>query len=404
MKSRSNILLMTKDDTVANEVKAALDENQSMALTGVYQELTELLRINSAMTTSQALMVDVDPDPARILQDLGTAVSMYPETRAVVVSKRYDSQLILQAMQAGARNFLQKKSITCELVKVLQQLIPDSVESQTESSSVITVFSASGGCGATTVALNLANELRLASSSQVLTIDLDSCYGTVSTYLGIEGEYGIADVLARKGEIDKDLIRSSACAHRKDFHVLVSPAGLESPKTESLQNENLIDVLESCRQVYKYTIVDAPRVSASVAEKLASASDIVLVVFQLTVKDVKFARSLVTTLAESGIGPEKIMLLANRFKRRNSVVSLGDWQQMLGVNCLHRIRSDWRKAMNCINHGRPVADVAPRSGLRRDFQKLAAKIHAWGTNGNGNGNGHGNGNGNGNGNVKHTGR
>jgi len=54
------------------------------------------------------------------------------------------------------------------------------------------------------MAVNLANELRLAASEPVLTIDLDTCYGTVSDYLGIEGRYGIADVLSRRKPIDKD--------------------------------------------------------------------------------------------------------------------------------------------------------------------------------------------------------
>ena len=384
MRAQSEIFLMTRDGATAELVKSALEKSQGTTLAGICGEPAQL-RARLATATPQAIVVDVDPDPARILHDLGTVIAMYPETRAVAVSEKYDNELILRAMQVGVRNFLQKESITCELAGVLDQLILGSAEHRVRSGSVITVFSASGGCGATTVALNLANELRLASSGQVLTIDMDSSYGTVSTYLGIDAKYGIADVLAHKGQIDKHLVMSSACMPMKDFHVLISPAGLGSPMVEPPQHENIIDVLGSCRQVYEYTVIDAPRVGKTVFKELAGASDMVLVVFQPTVKDVKFTRSLVMALADFRVGAEKITLLANRFKRRNSAISLADSRKVLGVNSLHRIRSDWNKAMNCVNRGRLLAEVAPRSGLRRDFRKLAAKISACVSNGNGKG-------------------
>jgi pilus assembly protein CpaE len=371
MVPQTNILLMTKDKSVESRVKAALDENKGMSLAGVCTELSEL-RINFGKMNPQVVVVDIDPDPSRALVDLGKIIAIHPEMLSIVVSCKYDNDLIMQAMQTGVRNYLEEKTITDELVKVVGRLVPESLQS--DLGSVITVLSTSGGCGATTVTLNLANELRIASESQVMVVDLDSHYGSVSTYLGINGKYGIADVLTHNGEIDKHLIRSSACMYRDDFHVLASPAGMKNPEEKTVKHENLIEVIESCRQVYKYTIVDAPRITESISGKLLSVSDVILVVFQLTVKDVTFARSLIATLIESQVKPEKIMLLVNRFNKRNSVVSLGDWLEVLGVDRIHKIRSDWKKATKCGNSGRSLVEIAPRSGLRKDYRKLADLI------------------------------
>jgi len=382
MTSRSNILLITKEDSTVDMVKSALSKSQNMTLADICQEVSEM-RVYLANGAPQAVVADIDPNPSRILYNVGNIIAMYPEMRFVVISSQFNNELILQAMQAGARHFLRKESIEFELVTVLQRLIAGTSKNGAESGSVISVFSASGGCGATTVALNLANELRLASSKPVLTIDLDTCYGTVSTYLGLTGQYGIADVLTHKGPIDKHLVRSSACSYMGDFHVLISPASVASPRARSLRYENLLAVLESCRQVYGYTVIDAPRVDESVAKNLASVSDLVLVVFQLTVKDIKFARALILSLTKSRIAPEKIIPLANRVKRRGPLVRLEDGEKVLGLNCLHPIRSDWRNAIKSVNRGQPLAEVAPRSRLRRDFIKLAARIDAHRTNGNG---------------------
>jgi pilus assembly protein CpaE len=382
MLSRSNVLLLTREETTANAVSAVVGSSQRVALAGICREVSEL-KGHLSHNAAQVVLVDIDPDPSQILCDLDAIAAAYSETRVVVVSSRFNKELILQAMEAGARHFLRKKSLVSELDEVLERLLCNGTKPQPIFGSIISVFSTSGGCGATTVALNLANELRLVSSGTVLAIDLDGCYGALSAYLGITGPYGIADVLARNGQIDEHLIESSACNYRGDFHVLVSPASVGNGGTQLLQYQNLAPALEACRHVYRYTVIDAPRVARSIVANLAAISKFTVVVFQLTVKDLKLARSTISSLVASGISPEKIIPLANRFGRRGLLVKLEDGKKALGVSSLHRIRSDWRKAMNSVNRSQPLAQVAPKSGLRRDFRKLAAQIYACETNGKG---------------------
>jgi len=376
-----NILLVTKEDTTVDKIKSALDQSDLINLAGIRKEVSELRSFLSKKKV-QAVIVDIDPDPSRILYELANILTAYPEIYIVMVCSHFTKKLALQAMQAGVRHFLEKKTIATELTQELQQLIHGSAKKEAGlGSTVISIFSAGGGCGATTVTINLANELRLLSSKPVLAVDLDICYGTVSTYLGIKSEFGIADVLARKGLIDQHLIQSSAYGYMENFHILPSPASIQSPKAKSLQFDNLPRALEACREVYQYTVIDAPRMSESDVAKLAGLSDIVLVVFQLTVKDVNFARSMVLSLKKSGISEDKIISLANRVKTRGPLVRFQDGKKAVGVKFCQAIRSDWRKAMKSVNSARPLAQVVQKSGLRSDFRKLAAKVCAYVVNG-----------------------
>jgi len=380
--SEYNILLVTKDSATVDKIRQALDNSDLMNLVGVCKEVSELRSYLSGKRI-QAVVVDIDPDPSRILYELTKILDAYPKIYIVVVCSHFTKKLALQAMQAGVRHYLDKDTIASELTQELQQLIHGSAKKEAGfGSSVISIFSAGGGCGATTVAINLANELLLLVSKPVLVIDLDNFYGTVSTYLGIKSEYGIADVLTRKGLIDTHLIQSSAYSYRDNYHVLPSPASIISQKAKTLQFENLPRVLEACREVYRYTVIDAPRMSESDLVKLAGLSDVILIVFQLTVKDVNFARSMVLSLTESGIAGEKILSLANRFKKRSSLVRLEDGQKAVGVKSCLAIRSDWRKAMKSVNSALPLAQVAQKSGLRNDFKKLASRVRAYGLNSN----------------------
>lgn len=376
-----DILLVTKESATKDEIKSALDKSDLMKLAGICKEVSEL-RSYLSNKKVRAVVIDIDPDPSRLLYELAAALTAYPEVYVVVVCSHFTKELALQAMQAGVRHFLEKNTIASDLTKELQQLIHGGVKKEAGfGSKVISILSAGGGCGATTVAVNLASELQLLSSKPVLLIDLDSYYGTVSTYLGIKSQYGIADVLAHKGLIDRHLIQSSAYNYTENFQVLPSPAGIESPRAKSLQFENLHGVLEACREVYRYTIIDAPRMPGSDIAKLAGLSDIVLVVFQLTVKDVNFARSTVLSLTKSGIASEKIMSLANRVKTRGPLVRFEDGKKAVGAKSCLAIRSDWRKAMKSVNNAKPLAQVVQKSGLRNDFRKLAAKVFTYEVNG-----------------------
>jgi pilus assembly protein CpaE len=376
-----NILLVTREDSTVEKIKSALDESDLLHLAGMCKEVSELRSFLSNKKV-HAVVIDIDPDPSRVLYELSSVLNAYPEIYVVVICSHFTKKLAVQAMQAGVRHFLEKETIATELNQELQQLIRGSADKESGlGSQIISIFSAGGGCGATTVAVNLTNELRLLSSRPVLVIDLDNYYGTISTYLGIKSQFGIADVLTRKGLIDQHLIQSSAFSYMENFHVLPSPAGIESPRAKSFQFENLPRALEACRKVYRYTVIDAPRMPESDVVNLAGLSDIVLVVFQLTVKDVNFARSMVLSLTKSGISSEKIISLANRVKKRGPLVRLEDGKKAVGVKSFQAIRSDWRRAMKSVNSARPLAQVAHKSGLHSDFRKLAAKVYTYGVNG-----------------------
>ena len=382
MKSEIEILLVTKEQETAETVKGVFAGNKNFILTNVYQDLFQL-RSCLSNTKTQAVIVDIDSNPLQMMRDVATIYGISPETFVVLVSSSLTKELVLQAMRTGAKHFLEKKTLVSELLQELQLLVQDNRKRAVNSDSlVIPVFSGGGGCGATTIAINLASELRFLSDKQVLAIDLDGFYGAMSSYLAIKSQYGIADVLAPKNNvIDADLIRSSACAYADNFHLLTSPANSSFAGTKVLRYENVSRVIEACRQIYGYTVIDAPRLTRTTTIELAKMSDLVVVVFQLTVKDVNTTRAIVSSLLDAGIARERVLPLANRVRKRGPLVRFEDTKRALGLSSCRTIRSDWRIAMKSVNNGKPLVEAAKRSGLRRDILELAVGVRAHGNNG-----------------------
>ena len=375
MVTETNILLVTIDSSTAQKIKNTVLQTKGMTLAGICKEVSQIRGFLSNKNI-QVVIVDIDLDPSRVLFDLGAILHSHPEVYVIVICSSFHKDLVLRAMQAGARNFLEKQNIIKDLSDVILQLSQTSKRKKEKDQSgvVVSIFSAGGGCGATTAAINLTNELKLLLSQPVLIIDMDTCYGTVATYMGIKSQYGIIDVLNRKGLIDEHLIQSSAFVYMKDFHVLVNSGDISSPKKISLNYDHLSSALEPCRELYKYTIIDAPRMSRQDMVNLAGLSDIILIVYQLTVKDVHNAHRIVESLKKDGIMTNKILLLVNRYKKRGAHISLKDSKKAIGLEQCQIICSDWKRAIKSLNRGKPLDQTAKKSKLRCDFQNLAKKI------------------------------
>jgi pilus assembly protein CpaE len=366
------VLLLTHDEQVADSVRQAMASKENLPPCRTCADLDELARTLERQPVS-AVLVDIDPQPERALRALESVITRYEWTRFIVLCSQFRDDLVLEAMQIGARQYIVKESIRNELPGVLGRLIGagNSKEAHRPRGSAVSVLSASGGCGSTTLAINLANELQLLQGGRVLLIDMDHSYGAVATYLGVKGSYGLADVLAHSDSVDPDLIASTVLQFSDQLHVLVSPASVDFSSPAKLQYEHLETAMQACRSVYDWVVVDAPRVSMDVAATLAEQSRMTMIVHQLSVKDIQISAAMALALAERSVDTRQLLHVANRYRKRSPMVSIEEAQQALHVPSVEQIGNDFRSAIMSINLGKPLSESAPHSSLRRDIQHLA---------------------------------
>jgi pilus assembly protein CpaE len=374
---KTKTFLVTKDTQTIQAVQKVANNGSAIAIDQVLPDMSHACEYLEQYPVTTGI-IDIDPDPQGILNELGYLIQRRPEVCTVVVSTEINQELILSAMQIGARHFLQKGSVQNDLSGVMGRLLLHTGQKRV-AGSVVTVFSASGGCGATTVALNLAMEMRLHSSKPVLMVDLDRICGAVSTYLDVNSKYGIDDVLNYAGKIDGNLLESSSAFYMDNFDVLLSFSEMKNRDHDGVRSENLKTMIQACRDTYAYTIIDAPRMDEQTIRELSELSDFTIVVFQLTVKDIKFARAFISKVKTMGVPEKKIVPLVNRYEKRGHLIHIDDWKRAIGTDTLFKIRSDWKTAISCQNKGKTLAEIAPRSAIRKDYQQLAMKfqdVHA----------------------------
>ena len=364
-------VLVTEEEKTTSEVFAALSSNGRLSRDDVLRDLQGLVsRLERG--PAPAAIIDVDALPNRAVSHLEAIVKRFPDTRFILLAAELQPAVLLEAMHIGARHFMLKKAIAADLAAVLHRLCPPGAADH--EGDVITILSAGGGCGATTVAVNLANEIQLHTSTPALIVDLDCAYATVPSYLGLQGEFGLMDLLGRSGPLDSELIASTTLAFSPTLHVLPTTSTARLPIGPVASTPALAEMLDACRSRYPYTVIDAPRVSPALAGELARISAAVLIVLQLTIKDLRVARLLMQDLLDQGISSHKLVPVVSRYRRRALMIEPEEAQHALGRDGLELLTNDFPSASLAINYGQPLSQAAPRSLLRREIQTLATVL------------------------------
>ena len=373
MNHLDNLLMLTEEPGMVDAVATAMGRNGEFAKQNVCKTLQELAkRIEPYPPT--AVLVDIDHEPAQMLSELEALVARFSKTRFIVLASDRRDDLILEAMQIGARHFLLKTSIAADLKDVLDRLTKRGSAAPGEDGILITVLSGGGGCGATTLTVNLANELCVGGSDSALIVDLDAGYGSVASFLGLKGKYGIPDIVNNRARIDSELVRSTALTYSDQLHAVISPVGLELEKSGAIAYEHLDAALDVFKETYAFTVVDAPRLATNVIAMLVDASDIVLLPFQLLVKDIRHVRAMLAMLRQMCTSAPHIDLVATRYRKRRMMVSLKEAALALDGAELTCLRNDFASASKAMNFGQPLAQATPLSRLRRDIAQLALNM------------------------------
>jgi|HubBroStandDraft_1064217.scaffolds.fasta_scaffold39198_1 pilus assembly protein CpaE len=237
-----------------------------------------------------------------------------------------------------------------------------------------TVIGSVGGCGATTIAVELATalSLRAGAGQRVALVDLNLVDGAAAAYLGAQPAMLLAD--ASHERIDPALLAAFAVRISDKLDLLAAP---RDPKAFAQVSQTAIcRMLEVAAQVYDWIVVDTPRHHQSWTLDVLSGSDEVLVVSELTVPALLAARALAAEIeAEMPDGPEPRIIL-NRLASRvfGPAPSLAEAEKALQRKADGGITSDWEAAAASVNLGGSISHHRPRSRIVRDIAVLVDKL------------------------------
>jgi Flp pilus assembly CpaE family ATPase len=260
----------------------------------------EAARLLSA--TSNELLVVIGPSvpTADALRFTEALRPVRPAAGVVLVRGRVDVGLLTDALRAGVREVVPAGdpaalSEACRRSLELSQgllaaVVPDVAAPSAGEGRVVTVFAAKGGCGKTTIALNLAVALAK-EGRRVCLIDLDLAFGDVAISVQVRPARTIVNALPMAGHVDTTGAASLLTRYRTNLDLLLAP--VTPGDAEKIPPHLVRELLTVLQGMYDFVVVDTP---AQFSEHVLIAMDASAHHVLLTTPDVPALKNLRVTL------------------------------------------------------------------------------------------------------------
>ena len=324
-------------------------------------------RIHSA--SPGVALVDIPSDnPTPALHAIEVLHQDLPQCAVFAIGIMTQPQVIVNAMRAGAREFIERPTTTTDLLEAFVRLsaAQRKVRRDEARGKVFTVVNAKGGSGATTIAVNLALALQSAHSNVGL-VDIASL-GHAALHLNLKPAFSVADAIRNLHRLDSSLLESFMTRHAGGLQVLAganTPAALEPSTAEFAR---LFDMMVSH---FRYVVVDASTRLDGATRLVCNLSETVLLVAHTDVASLWSAARVLQYVADTG-SRERVRLVLNRF-RKIPGFSEADAEAAAGASLLWKIPNQYFAVSAAIDRGIPLMRQN-HTDIARSFTGLASAL------------------------------
>jgi len=318
-------------------------------------------------------IIDIDDDEGKALALVENIAKAHPKCGVVVVSSQADGQLILRAMRAGAREFLNSPVRIEELLGALDRVASASGgDNRSKSGQIITFAGASGGVGTTSIAVNVAVSMAQNPELSVALVDLDLALGDADVFLDMIPEYTLLDVTQNISRLDLALLRKSLTKHESGVYLLPRPVQIEDLTT--ISEENFRRVLGLLKASFSHVIVDLSKTYNRLDISALEASDTVVLLTQL---DLPCLRNVVRLFSAfelyEGVS-SKVKVVVNRSGLDKTQISADKAEETIDREIFARVPNNYFVISECRNNGVPLISQAPKAAITLAIQELAHKL------------------------------
>jgi pilus assembly protein CpaE len=305
------------------------------------------------------------------------AITLNPTKPCAVFAlhQQLDHQLILNAIRAGAKEFVQYPADASALNSAFDRMwrqycLIHNPEAHKEK--LIVVYGNKGGMGATTIAVNLAVEFQLASQSPVCLLDADQNFCNTSGWLNLSPTHSLSD-LAKSGTggVDDTLLNQLLTHHESGLSILYGCHNVEDTSPGGLPQHLWEPLLDSLRNKFRTVIVDLPSRNVDpVHQWLVDQADHVLMVSQIDVLSLFQTRQYLE-LVRQHMPIEKFQLIINRSGQKGAF-GITDEQLLSQFQypVFAKVTNDWNLMLEAISLGKPLRLVNPKAQIVRDIQLI----------------------------------
>lgn len=333
-------------------------------------------------------IVALDAGKDKALQMIGQLSVEFPKLPILTIS--HDHQALLQSLQKGAKYFLTHPVGLEDMLSALRRALgePSTGENQLSgaqasnravgASSVIAVLGSRGGCGTTTLAVNLGATLAADPSNAAALIDLDLALGDADIALEVNGyeNISIADLARNIERLDMNFLKRALVKHEgTGLSILRHP--LEIAEGGLVHEQHVERILNLLKISYTHLVLDLSKALLPTDLMALRMADMILLVAQLELASLRNVVRMIHTLGGEDNMADKVRVVVNR-QGADSVeegISLKKAEEVIGKPIFWQVPNDTKSVIGARVAGQPLVKYAPKSRVQQSIQGLAQALY-----------------------------
>jgi pilus assembly protein CpaE len=283
----------------------------------------------------------------------------------VLISNSGDSSIPITAMRMGASQVVMLPLQAEDFKQAL-----DCISAQFGSpmgNRVIAFAGSTGGCGATTIAINVAFEIAQQKPIRVILAELSLQVGKLPLYLNVEPRFTTHDLLKEVHRLDLYFMQQALTPIVDRFHILAGPYHAMTPL--NVPTSDVLLLIECLRQLADVIVLDVPCTYDPMYFETLNAADDILLVAEQKVPSIRALQMIHENLGEK---PHHMVL--NRYDPDLPGFNVERLKQMLHVDEIFTITSDYASVSAAVNQGLPLRLKEPRCKVLSDITHIAQKL------------------------------
>jgi len=361
--------------------------------------------VGAATNGEEGIQMAVELRPDIVLMDInmpgvdGISASerisqQVPFTQIIMMSVQGEADYLRRSMLAGAREFLIKPFSSDELVSSIRrvyqlgasrrQAMPAMVQTPTgraaaaeaaprKTGKIVSVFSAKGGVGCSTIAVNLAIALQQNVAIKVAVVDTSLQFGDVGVLLNLYASRTIADLATNVDEIDEELLSDVFIAHSSGIKALLAPP---RPEVADTVTPALVsDVLQRLKMMFDVVLVDTGSMLDDVVLNVLDLSDKIIVVTTPEIPAIKDAKLFFEVTEALEYERDRIMFVLNKADKRINIRA-EDIEANIKYPIQGQLPLDERTVTTAVNQGVPYVLGSKNSLLAQATVHLGQRLVA----------------------------
>lgn len=296
--NRHLVRVVSADGGLAQRLGKLLDTAQRFHIEGTSRPLSRMVGADEFCAHASVIVVQVEGDDDGNLLALEHFIhSARPPAPVIVVSGALSTQATRRLFRLGVSDWLPHDCTDEDLATACEKAVnPDEGQNGAVRARCFAFFSAVGGSGATTLAINaLAAVAGKGKAARACLVDLDFQSGRLADYLDVEPNLDLTEITTTTDRLDAQLLDVMSSCHASGMSVIAAPASLSAYDTVS--SGVIGRLLDLASAKFDDLVLDMPPVWMPWCKSVVRGVDRFFIVTDLSVAGLRRARRLAELIA-----------------------------------------------------------------------------------------------------------